>query len=125
MSKNILVIDDDHLVVKSLARLLEREGYSVSGAESGQEALNLIENADFDLIISDVRMPEMNGIETTCNIKDILKEKNKEAIPVIFITGYTSETNYNRAQKLGPTDYIYKPFDKEKFLQSVRSALGS
>jgi len=125
MEKKILVIDDDLLVVKSLAKLLQQEGYSVSSAQSGREALDLIKDIDFDLIISDIRMPETNGIETTYNIKDILKEKNKEKIPVIFITGYSDEASYKEAKKLNAADFIYKPFDKEHFLQSIKSAFRS
>lgn len=125
MAKNILLIDDDHLVTKSLSRLLEKEEYTVSCAESGAQALILIEQADFDLIISDVRMSEMNGIETVNNIKAILKKKNKEPIPIIFITGYSDKQSYNEAQQINPTDFIYKPFEKEKFLLSIRNALRS
>jgi CheY-like chemotaxis protein len=125
MAKKILVIDDDHLVVKSLARLLEQEGYSVSCAENSNQALDLIGHVDFDLIISDIRMPGMNGIETTNNIRDVLRLRNKETIPIIFITGYSDETSYNEAKKLNAADFIYKPFDKDKFLQSIKNTLRS
>ena len=107
MTKSILVIDDDHLVVKSLVRLLENEGYSVSGAESGNQALDLIRDNTFDLIISDIRMPDINGIQTSYNIRDFLKKNKKQAIPVIFITGYSDEGSYNEAKKLNK-DYYSK-----------------
>jgi len=125
MAKKILVIDDDHLVVKSLERLLLGEGYNVICAESGAEALDLIERTDFDLVISDIKMPGVNGIETAHNIKNVLKEKNKDAAPVIFITGYSDEKSYDEAKKMNAADFIYKPFDKDKFLQSIKNALRS
>lgn len=68
MSQKILVIDDDHLVVKTIGKLLEAEGYEVITSESGQEALTIIENDSLDLVISDIRMPGMNGVETI-NVK--------------------------------------------------------
>lgn len=122
-TKNILIIDDDRLVVKSLAKLLEKEGYNVSCVEGGLQACDLVERTEFDLIISDIRMPVVNGIETVSNIKEILEKKNKVRIPVIFITGYSDEGNYKDAEKLNPADFIYKPFDKEKFLHSIKNIL--
>ncbi len=69
MAKNILVIDDEELITKSLLKLLSKEGYNVTVARSGTEALENIKKIDFDLIISDVRMPEMDGIETIKEIR--------------------------------------------------------
>lgn len=123
MSKKILVIDDDHLVVRTLARLLESEGFEVSCAETGFKAIELIEQVDFDLIISDIRMPGKDGIETGTDIKEILQKHNKKAIPIIFITGYSDNQKYNEAQKLAPSDFIYKPFDKGKFVNSIKKVL--
>lgn len=122
-AKNILIIDDDRLVAKSLAKLLEKEGYNVSCVESGSQACDLIDHTGFDLIISDIRMPVVNGIETAINIKEILGKKNKAEIPIIFITGYSDEGNYKDAEKLNPADFIYKPFDKDKFLHSIKNIL--
>lgn len=123
MSKKILVIDDDQLVARSLARLLENEGFTLSWADNGEKALEIISENEFDLIISDIRLPGMDGIEINSRIKNHLKEKNKKEIPVIFITGYSDEKSYNEAQNLNPSDFIYKPFDKEKFIGSIKSAI--
>jgi CheY-like chemotaxis protein len=123
-TKKILVIDDDHLVAKSLSKLLETAGYNIESAESCNKALELIEQIDFNLIILDIKMPEVNGIKTAQNIRSSLQKKNKSLIPIIFITGYADESSYNDAKKLKAADFIYKPFDKEKFLQSIANALG-
>lgn len=123
MAKNILVVDDNHLVVKSLSRLLESQGYIVDTAESGQEALMIISKKEFDLIILDIRMPDIDGVETAQNIKEFLKENNKTEIPIIFITGYADEKAFENAKKLNASDFIYKPFDKELFLKSISHAI--
>ncbi len=125
MAKNILIIDDDRLVVKSLAKLITSQGYNVSYAQSGKQAFELINQHDFDLIISDIRMPEIDGFETIRNIKTIQEKKNKAPIPVIFITGFSDSLGPDEAKKLNMVDFIYKPFEKDKFLESIRSAVRS
>lgn len=125
MAKCILVVDDDRLVLKSLQRLLENEGYLISTAQNAQEALDLINQKGFDLIISDIRMPGANGIDLAHNARDISKNKMQGIIPIIFITGYSDENSYNEAKKIDASDFIYKPFDKDKFLQAIKTALGN
>jgi CheY-like chemotaxis protein len=102
------------LVLKSLRKLLEKEKYFVETAKSAKEALEKIKNSNFNLIICDIRMPEMNGIEFTEELK---KEKD---IPIIFITGYFSEDGPIKAEKLGVKDYILKPFDIDKLLEAIK-----
>jgi len=123
MPKHILVIDDDHLVAKSLSKLLEKEGYNIICTENSHNALVLLSDTDFDLIITDIKMPGMDGIKMATIIKDTLKLNKKKDIPIIFITGYSDEKSYADAKKLNVADFIYKPFDKEKFLQSVENTL--
>ena len=118
MTKNILVIDDDVLVLNSLEKLFKKEGYAVIAASSGKEALEKIEESDFDLVIVDIRMPELDGIEAVRNIKRIRKTKNKPDIPVIFITGYADIEANERAKKIG--EVVLKPFDLEEFLACVK-----
>lgn len=79
MGKNILVIDDEGLVTKTLKRMLSKEGYNTVIASSGMEALSKVQEADFDLIVSDVRMPEMDGIETIEKIRRVLQESGNAA----------------------------------------------
>jgi DNA-binding NtrC family response regulator len=124
MAKKILIIDDEELITKSLLRLLSKEGYDVIIARSGQEAVEKVKGNMFDLIISDVRMPEMDGIETITEIRSYLKKSNKKAIPEILITGYADINKYEAASKLKVLDYIYKPFDNNEFLQVVKRAIG-
>ncbi|MBI5144796.1 MAG: response regulator [Candidatus Omnitrophica bacterium] len=123
MAKNILVIDDNHLVVKSLGRLLELEGYNVVAVENGKEALGAVEKEDFNLVISDIRMAEIDGVETIRKIRESLKRREKKQIPEIFITGYTDGEEHAQAKKLNTTGFLYKPFDKDDFLKSVAEAV--
>jgi CheY-like chemotaxis protein len=123
MGKNILIIDDEKLVTKSLQKLLARDGYSVVIAASGIEAMEKFKNAGFDLIVSDVRMPGMDGIETIEKIRQLQKDSGKTPIPEILITGFANEESYNRALKLKVADYIFKPFDSKQFLDAIKRNL--
>ena len=73
MQKKILLVDDDHLVTLTLSRLLTGAGYEVTAAENGQEAIAKVEQEDFGLIISDVRMPGVDGVKTIQKIRKILR----------------------------------------------------
>jgi len=124
MAKKILVIDDEELITKSLLKLLDTEGYDVAVARNGSEALARVKESDFDLIISDVRMPEMDGIETIRQIRAYLKTIDKKPIPEILITGYADKEKYETAMDLKVADYLYKPFDRENFLKAVKRNIG-
>lgn len=124
MAKNILVIDDEGLVTKSLKKLLSKEGYNAVIATSGPEAIEKVKTLDFDLIISDVRMPELDGIETIKRLRQVQKELGKPAIREILITGYADQEKYKDALKLGVADYIFKPFDTRQFLETVKRNLN-
>lgn len=124
MAKHILIIDDEELITKSLLKLLKKEGYEATVAKSGEEALKKIKKTDFDLIISDVRMPEMDGIETIKQIRNYLEESNKKPIPEVMITGYADMEKYVNAKELEVFDYLYKPFDNQEFLRIIKNAVG-
>jgi len=100
MVKKILIIDDEELVIESLKKLLKKKGYESEIARNGEEAISKVKEGDFNLIISDIRMPEKDGIETVKEIREILKQANKEKIPEILITGYADEERMEEAEKL-------------------------
>jgi len=124
MAKRLLLIDDDEVVLQSLERLLESQGYQVEKAHNGFEALEKAQNQVFDLVISDIRMPGMDGIEVIQKLREMNQERRREAIPEILITGYTDENTYLKALKLKVTDYLYKPFDMNQFLSVVAKRVG-
>jgi len=124
MSKKILVIDDEELIIKSLTKLLEKNKFEVFVTKRGQDALVMVEEMDFDLIISDIRMPGMDGIESIEGIFNILKEKDAAKPEVIFITGYADKELEARAKSLNPAAYIYKPFDILTLVDSIKGTLS-
>ena len=89
-------------------------------AKTGQEALKISENKKLDLIISDIRMPGLNGIEAVKGVYNILQKKNVEKPPVIFITGYADKEYEKEAKLLKPVGYIYKPFDISILLDQIK-----
>ncbi len=125
MVKNILLIDDDMLILMTVKRLLAREGYAVTTAFNGAAALRKIKEGKFNLIISDIKMPKMNGIETVKKIRGYLAQNNKSAIPEIFITGYAKEEIYQEALKLNAAGYVEKPFDVKTLVETVRDAVST
>lgn len=124
MAKRILIIDDEELIIKTLSKLLEKEKYEVVVAKSGQDAIIMIEEEKFDLIISDIRMPGISGVETVKEIHDSLQKAGLNKTPVIFITGFADENIRKAAMELKPVDYIYKPFDISDLLDKVKKALS-
>lgn len=116
---NILLIDDDTLILKSVTRLLTSHGYTVETTESGEEALEKVQVKRFDLIIADVRMPGIDGIETIRRIRDINNKLNQPHIPEIIITGFMDVEAQHKAQELGISDYIHKPFATVDFIETI------
>ena len=123
MAKKILIVEDEKLITKSLARLLDKKGYDTVIANTGEEAIQKVASSDFDLIISDIRMPEKDGIETIIEIRALLKKENKPIIPEILITGYADEEKYKSAIDLKVAGYLYKPFDTEDLMEAIEKAL--
>jgi len=124
MAKKILMVDDEEIIIKSLTKLLEKNGYEVFVAKNGQDAIVMTEEEDFDLILADIRMPGMSGVET---VEYIYKEKSanrQKKIPTIFITGYADEMIEKKSKTLAPVAYIYKPFDTEVLLDNIKKVIG-
>ena len=117
--RNILVIDDDYHMRTALAEALTEAGYGVGSAEDGKVALESIKKSAYDLVITDVKMPHMNGIDLLGHIK-----KEQCSLPVIVITAYGTVEHAVNAMKEGAFDYIQKPFDTETLYGVVERALG-
>lgn len=113
--KNILVVDDEPVCLKIMTEILQSRGYDVKEAGSGAEALDALQKFDPDLIMIDVRMPEMNGFDLLDNIKKLPKVAAK---PVVFVTGIDDFHARKVAKELGAVDYVVKPID-DKEMDSV------
>ena len=117
MSKNILVADDDKDIRELVAIYLKTEGFNVKLAENGEEALALIEKNKFDLVILDVMMPKIDGLET------LIKIRKNHIMPIIFLTAKNEEIDMIKGLTLGADDYIGKPFSSMELLARVKSQL--
>lgn len=102
--KHILIVDDEPLVRRSLSEMLTLSGYAVSTAEDGKEALGLLKSYIADVVISDIKMPHMDGVQLVKEIKTINADT-----PIILMTGYASIESAVEAMKQGAYDYITKP----------------
>ncbi len=120
--RKILIVDDEKMITLTLVKLLNRAGYEALAANDGREAIEMALKTDFDLIISDVRMPELDGIRTLTEIRTH-SVASRKGVPIIFITGYADEILEREAETLGCRDYIHKPFDLKFFLEKVKKAL--
>jgi DNA-binding NtrC family response regulator len=116
--KKILVVDDDEQLRDMLLEVLTSLDYFPIGVEDGEEALSQLKIQDFDLIISDIRMPKMNGLSLLKSIK-----KTDGEIPVVLITGFPSTCPVQKAMQEGADGYLAKPFRIEKIDELMRDLL--
>ena len=116
--KKILVIDDEQIIRTSCVRSLSPEGYEVKLASSGQEGLELLEKESFPLVLLDLKMPDMDGIEVLKKIKTGWPETK-----VVMITGYSTVETAVKTLKLGAFGYLEKPFTPDALLETVKEAI--
>lgn len=124
MEKNkVLLIDDDKDVLRSLDNLLKKEGYNVVAVESGSKAIEMVKKDTFDLILTDIRMPELSGIETIKSIKMYQDKTGSPQSEFMVITGYADDDAPRESALLGITNFVIKPFDTNIFLETVKNSL--
>ena len=114
----VLVVDDERKMRRVLQILLERMGIESVGAESGEEALERFQAEKFDLVLTDLKMPGMTGLELLARVREVDAE-----VPVMLLTAYGTVQTAVDAMKLGAFDYVLKPFDLEVVELTVRKAL--
>ncbi|WP_394845821.1 sigma-54 dependent transcriptional regulator [Pendulispora brunnea] len=117
--QSVLVVEDDVAVGKVLAALLEHEGFQTRHVTSGEEALGVLESSAFDVVISDVRMPGMSGMDLLAKLGVAFPE-----LPVILLTAHGSVPLAVEAMKAGARDFLLKPFQREELLFVVEKALA-
>jgi two-component system nitrogen regulation response regulator NtrX len=118
IKENVLIIDDEASIRSSLQGILEDEGYSVRTAETGERGLGLLKDQAFDLILLDIWLPEMNGIEVLRKIKS-----GEDGPQVVVISGHGTIETAVQATKLGAFDFLEKPLSLEKVILTVQNAL--
>lgn len=115
---HILVVDDDAVICQQLERLLTHDGYRVTVTTLAEQALQLLENEDIDLVVTDIRLPGIDGVELTRRIVERWTD-----VPVIVMTGYADIGNAVEVLKIGAGDYIVKPFSAAAIQESTRVVL--
>jgi DNA-binding NtrC family response regulator len=113
-----LVIDDEQIVLDSVSRILTDENYTVDCTLGGRQGRDLAIERPYDIVLTDIRMPDMGGMRVLRDIK-----RAKPSLPVVMITGYASVKSAVQAMKLGAADYLEKPFTPDQLLKAVASAL--
>ena len=117
ISASILCVDDDLAITEMVSEYLKQNGFRVITAQTAEDAMDLLSEHHFDIVITDVMMPGINGLELTEWIK------KKYDSDVIVFTGYAENCNYDRAMTMGATDFWYKPFKFLDMLDSVNKVI--
>jgi len=114
-NKTILLVDDEEIILNSIGKNLRQQGYDVTLANSGEQAISLLNSSQFDLLVTDLSMHETDGIQ-------VLKEAKKvnSLTAVIILTGYGDMASAIDALRLGADDYLLKPCDPEEFIIRIR-----
>ena len=116
--KNILIVDDDALIRHGLKRILEERGCQVEDFSCGHLAIERLQQSSFDLVVTDLKMPGMSGMEVLASIRIL-----QPSIPIIIITGYPTVDSAVVTMKLGAVDYLAKPFVPDEFCSRIKKAL--
>ncbi|GKT08836.1 sigma-54 dependent transcriptional regulator [Desulforhabdus sp. TSK] len=113
----VLVVDDELDFLETIVKRLKRRKVDATGVDSGKKALEILEKQHFDVVILDVRMPGMDGIETLKEIKRV-----RPLMEVIMLTGHASVESGMQGMQLGAFDYVLKPADIDELLEKVQQA---
>jgi len=117
-NEKILIVDDSKEIRNILSTFLKEEGFKVYTAENGKKALDLIKEKIIDLIITDIRMPEMDGYQLTKKVKE-----ERPRVEIIIMTAYTSIYTEGDIRKIGADDYISKPFELVDIIEKIERVL--
>lgn len=118
MGERLLIVDDEDALRESLKRVFLRDGYEVDAVSSSEDALRNIEEKTYDLIVTDIILPGMNGIELLRKLR-----QRKPDTKVIIITAYASIESAVASMKIGAYDYLVKPIDHSEIKSAIRKAL--
>ena len=113
----ILIVDDEEELVSTLAERLALRGLEIQIATNGKDALKLVRGHDFSVIVADVKMPGIGGLELTAAIK-----RDNPDLPVILFTGHSSVADAERGMQQGACEYVMKPVDIDVLLEKIRNA---
>ena len=121
MAKTVLIVEDNELNMKLFRELLEAHGYQTTGTSNGVEALELVRKIRPDLILMDIQLPQVSGLEVTRWIKD---DPELRSIPVVAVTAFAMKGDEERIREGGCEAYLSKPISVGKFIETVRRFIG-
>jgi two-component system, cell cycle response regulator DivK len=121
MAKTVLIVEDNELNMKLFRDLLEAHGYQTSGTSSGHEALDIVRKSRPDLILMDIQLPQVSGLEVTRWIKD---DPELRSIPIVAVTAFAMKGDEERIREGGCEAYLSKPISVGKFIETVRRFIG-
>jgi two-component system cell cycle response regulator DivK len=121
MAKTVLIVEDNELNMKLFHDLLEAHGYDTIGTRNGVEALELARKHHPDLILMDIQLPEVSGLEVTKWLKD---DSDLKTIPVVAVTAFAMKGDEERIRQGGCEAYISKPISVPRFIETIKSYLG-
>lgn len=116
----VLIVDDSQSIRELLTSVLAGAGYAVTSANDGQQGLDTARTADFDLVITDINMPQMNGFELLQSLRQLPEYAFK---PILILTTEFSQEMKLRGKEAGATGWMVKPFDPEKLIDIIRRIL--
>lgn len=120
MNKTILVVDDSYSIRESIGFFLSESGFEIIKAIDGQDALSKLDGIKIDLIITDLHMPNMNGIDL---IRNVRKTDGYMRVPILLLTTETLHEKKLEAKKAGATGWLNKPFEKQKLYNIINKVL--
>lgn len=120
MSKKVLVVDDSGVIRQIGTMALKSAGFEVIDAVDGKDALQKAKSDQFDLVITDINMPEMDGIEL---IKELRGLKEYKFIPIIVLSTLAQQEKVDEGKQAGASGWLFKPFDKKKLMDAIRKVV--
>jgi two-component system chemotaxis response regulator CheY len=120
MAKTILIVDDSESIREVVSFTLENEGYSVLVGVDGQDALKFFDGREIDLLITDLHMPNMDGIELIVNVRNM---ENYQRMPILFLTTESQAAKKMEAKDAGATGWIIKPFVPAKLIAAINKVI--
>ena len=116
--RRLLVVDDEEVIREACQRILTRAGYTVETAVDGQKAVESLRRTDFDLVLLDIKMPVMDGMQ----VMDVLRKEQPD-VKIVVITGHGTVHTAVQAHRAGAANFLAKPFSPSELRQAVRFAL--
>ena len=119
MSKKVLVAEDSSVIQNLTKKILQMQSFKISSVKNGQQVLDVLQKEDFDIILMDINMPVMDGMECSRNIR-ALSDPEKSNIPIIAITGNAQNYSIEDFKEAGINDYLPKPLNFDALVEAVK-----